>query len=84
MLNKEIVNRLLSNADANETLLQMIKDLTTKNNSLQDQLQSMSSEKESLQTFAQQQAEDLMRQLRELQSNQSHVYHSSQLNESVG
>eukprot|EP00347_Sterkiella_histriomuscorum_P018372 403345752 len=68
ILNKEIINRLLSNGDANEALLQMIKDLTMKNNALQDQVLSLSSDKESLQTFAQQQAEDFMRQIKDLQS----------------
>jgi hypothetical protein len=52
-INKEILNKLLSNnQDVNHSLMGMIKDQQLKNTSLVQQVETLKSEKESMQTFA--------------------------------
>jgi hypothetical protein len=74
VLNKEILNKLLSNADANEALLQLIKELSHKNTLLQDQLGQLAQEKEAshqANTLLQSQLTNLLEQISQLAQNQS-------------
>ncbi len=67
VLNKDILNRLLSSSaddnNLNTSLMSMIRELQTKNGTLEQQVVSLLSEKE----FASQQAESFAEQIKQLQ-----------------
>jgi hypothetical protein len=54
VLNKDILNRLLSNSseDVNQQLMTMLREIQTKKNELEHQVATLTSEKEQLETFA--------------------------------
>lgn len=52
--------------EVNTSLLTMIRELQSKNNTLEAEIVNLSSENEQLQTFATHQKEDLTRQILEL------------------
>lgn len=70
MLNKDILNRLLSSSpddNLNTSLMSMIRELQTKNGTLEVQIASLMQEKQQIQTFASQQAESFTEQIKQLQ-----------------
>lgn len=69
MLNKDILNRLLSSSpddNLNTSLMSMIRELQTKNGTLEVQIASLMQEKQQIQTFASQQAESFTEQIKQL------------------
>ena len=70
VLNKDILNRLLSSSpddNLNTSLMSMIRELQTKNGTLEVQIASLMQEKQQIQTFASQQAESFTEQIKQLQ-----------------
>ena len=70
ILNKDILNRLLSNSnstdDVNIQLMTVLRELQTKNSSLEQHIQGLDSEKEQLHSFASQQALEFAEQLKQI------------------
>ena len=67
LLNKEMLSRLASSADTGAALLQMVRELTAKNEALAEQVSLLTSEKASLATQTQLQAQEFMLQIKQLQ-----------------
>ena len=71
VLNKDILNRLLSSSpddnNVNTSLMSMIRELQSKNGTLEMQVASLMSEKQQIQSFASQQAESFTEQIKQLQ-----------------
>ena len=70
VLNKDILNRLLSSSpddNLNTSLMSMIRELQTKNGTLEVQIASLMQEKQQIQSFASQQAESFTEQIKQLQ-----------------
>lgn len=85
MLNKDILNRLLSNSgeDVNAQLMTVLREMQTKNSELEQQVALLTSEKVQLETFASQQAQEFAEQIKQLQEQSMNDQERSLMKEQI-